>query len=159
MGGSMPTYWKVFEFATPSGIKAIDGCPDEGPADLCDGTFDTIYSIKSINGNIYYLGLEIWIADGQNSGQTLKAFAVEGYELNTNLKLFQTRSGLVSEIELPFPEGVNNGTYKQPFHTINIRDDGRTLLVPLLTAEYKITSKYLRYEFDGEHFVYKGISK
>jgi hypothetical protein len=159
MGGSMPEYWKVFEFATQSGIKAIDGCADEGPSDLCDGTFDTILSIEPKNGNIYYLGLEIWIADAQNSGQTLKAFAVEGSELNTNLKLFQTRSGLESEIELPFPEGVNNGTYKKAFHTISLRDDGRTLLVPLLTSEYKMTSKYLRYDFDGEHFVYKGVSK
>jgi hypothetical protein len=157
MGGSMPDYAKILEVNTTTGIKAFNAC-QASPADLCNGTFTDIYDVTAKSGELYYVAVERWIGDGRHAGQTLRNFAIIGDSLKTNLNLFKTRKGSESEIYYYYPEDSVTWEFANA-HSIQFTNDGRTVLIPLVTEQDKITSKFLRYEFDGEHFVYKGVSK
>jgi hypothetical protein len=165
MGGTMPVIWRVFQYQTSKGIKVncpvffnAEGSP-EGEEGFPNYSFDTIFSIVGKNGVTYYMPVEGWKGDSRSAGRTLKTFVVKDTILEFGVKLFKTKNGLVDKIPLRYDSDDEALTWDyvqdRSFKFIN---KGKTLLVPLLSGNdnNELPLKYLRYDFDGEYFVYKG---
>lgn len=166
MGGTMPVIWRVFQYQTLKDIRVncpvffnTEGSP-EGEEGFPNYSFDTIFSIVGKNGITYYMPVEGWKGDSRNAGRTLKTFIIRDTVLEFGIKLFKTKTGLVSEIPLSYygEDGPLTWEYVQE-RSFKFKNNGRTLLVPLLTTEEGKTLRYLQYDFDGEYFVYKGVKK
>jgi hypothetical protein len=159
LGGEAPNMFEVVEFSGASGIRTYTEPLDSDEAIAAmqfDHWCDTLFSATSKEGITYYLPLERWVADRQNAGENLSAFTIEGDSLNFNHALFQTRTSLLKSIDFHYPEEVQSWEYEHE-HTITIKDEGKVLLIPLVSSKGKMTSQHLRYDFDGEHYIYKGI--
>ena len=141
----------------PFKVVCVDGDKPDYRDDMHNHWYDTIYSIKSKSGVTYYLPVERWKADGRTSGQRITAFTITDTGLVMDCKIFKTRKSLLSTIELHDPDMAEY--YEIKAHEININNNGHTLCIPQINASDKFTSKWLSYEFDGEYFVYKGITK
>ncbi len=149
-------YWAVAEFKTPIGIKTKLLLPADTISDgwqLAIGRCDTIFSVGDSAGRMIYLPRFHYIADEGYLNESVDAYSIDRNKLNTNFRAFKSKSGkLHNSISL---------IYKNPFpHRRQIEVKGNELLVPkVIESSDYATSSSLRYEFDGSHFVYKGITK
>ncbi len=159
MGGTMPWLWQIYQYQTSDGIKVF--CSEDVDINnLSNDSFDTIFSVVGISGVTYYLPVIGWMGDTRNAGRTLIAFIIKDSTLVFGVELFKTKKGFVNKIPISYSSQDEAITwdYVQK-HSFRLENNGRTLLVPLINKHYKMTSKHLQYDFDGEYFVYKGVKK
>jgi hypothetical protein len=159
MGGSMPQISELVEFETPKGIQVVD--PFANVEGGNDGTW--IYKIRTVHtksGHTCYLVISGSQGDGRHVGEQVDTYEIQGTKLNMNVPIFQTKKGLLSEISYSSDPTISNVHNQFKFSA-----DGRTFLVPLGYLKDKenysvrLTKKSLRYVFDGEHFVYQGVTR
>ncbi len=147
-GGSMPSFKNLAEYQTSTGIKVTDFESAE--------VFDTIYSIAQPNGKTLYLPSGTWRGDGRNSGSGLYAFEINGENLNTDVRVFPPVDTFNREYTSDFSASCEDCTIPQ------MKVEGKKLSIQHIDGSGDkdvLTSKFDEYEFDGEHFVYRGISK
>jgi hypothetical protein len=156
MGGSMPQIDELAEYSAQNGIKIIDPHVRNDPNQ--DSWVDKIRIMHTNSGQTVYLAISGWQGDGMHVGEQVNAYAIKDSEL-TSIPLFKTKKGVLSSISYYSARGRRNH--------FKFRDHGRTFLVPLAryagaTAkkndEVTMTSRSLRYEFDGNHYLYQGMS-
>ncbi len=161
MGGTMPDIKILIEYQAPDGIKVID--PFAGMEGGNAGTWiSKIREIHSTSGHTYYLIISGAVGDGRHVGEVADAYEIQGNNLNTKVPLFKTKKESLSEIS------YSSSRETQDRNRFKLSKDGRTFLVPLAIYKTKadkeqyfatLTRKSLKYEFDGEHFVYHGVTK
>jgi hypothetical protein len=159
MSGQIMIFIAFAEFQTPQGIKVqrltwgdttYDGW-ELGCGKLCN----PIYSVQTLDNKMYYLPVFIYNADWGRASRDIEAFRIDGNSLDVRTKIFKTKNKkLIGAIPINFNCG--RGWEK---HNFRVLDDGRTLLVPIIDRDENMTSKDLKYEFDGNQYIYKGINK
>jgi hypothetical protein len=156
MGGSMPQIQELAEYVTQNGVEIIDPQVRNDPNQ--DSWIDKIRTVHTNSGQTIYLAISGWQGDGMHVGEQVNAYAIKDSKL-TDIPFFKAKKGLLSSISYYSATGRRN---RFKFH-----DDGKTFLVPLAryaSAEAKkndevtMTSRSLRYEFDGNYYVYRGVS-
>ena len=164
LGGTMPVIYLILEYLTPKGIRVVDMTDTSEGAGNC-GWYDTIYHIISDSKQSFYLPRMRLKASTCLTGAEISAYSIEDTGLRTDVRIFKTPKKLLSSIDYEYNYFSNyddsTGTER---HQLELRDDGKLLTIPVVKNSGdpcggEMTSKSLRYEFDGEHFVYKGISK
>jgi hypothetical protein len=149
----------VAEYQTPEGIKAQRIIPDDTTQEdwrYHVGRCDTIYTVKGKQGQMYYIPMCIFESDEEGDGylRDVEAYAIEGDHLNTRVPLFEKSGKTMSNVTIDF----ECERYWEP-HNFRMKHHGKVLLVPHINRHHEMTSKDEIYEFDGYHFVYKGVSK
>ncbi|MFI5263953.1 MAG: hypothetical protein ACHQM6_05515, partial [Candidatus Kapaibacterium sp.] len=83
----------------------------------------------------------------------IRAYSIEGNSLNKKVKLFSSGKTFVDRIRIYFrcDAWVD--------HNFQVKDDGTVLLVPYVDGNEEITERDKIYEFDGEHFMFKRLTK
>ncbi len=166
-GGTMPEMRCLIEYQTPKGIKVfIDFDTTEyGSEGGNNGWIDTFYSVRSRGDRTYYLPRKMSKGSTVLTGQDICAYAIDDTTLNREVQLFQTPKQLLNTIGFAYDMFSNYDEKAQrQRHFIELLADGKTLSIPVVreTKKYPdgaVTSKTIRYVFDGVHFVYKGIVK
>ncbi len=160
-GGSMPEIGELIEFSTSKGIQVID--PNVHNEGNQDSWIDTILTVHTQSSRTYYLPISGWQGDGMHVGEQVNAYEIKDTTLNTEVPLFRTKKGnLTNSISYYSDrESANRNRFR-------LSPDGSTFFVPVARFLSKhdrergyasLTSKSLRYEFDGEHFVYRGVTR
>ncbi len=149
-GGTMPEYDQLIEYQSPSGIRIVDQNSVSPEDNQHNSWYDTIFEVHKANGKPVYLPVEAFQEWSTMGGEFISAFEIGDSSLIYDSSFFQTKKGRVSTI------GIETHSIDSD---IVVVPNGPTLFVPVVNKEYYITTKRLRYEFDGDHFVYQGISK
>jgi hypothetical protein len=149
-GGSYGYYGQLAEFRTPHDIRVLDFTDSESDLNP-GGWFDTIYSVKSKSGKTFYLPVIHYHYDNRDLATGINAFTIDEDVLCRNVKLFRTPKKKLSSIEYAYDFFMSHGLSKIQF-------DRKSLFIPVVKGD-SVTSSNLRYEFDGEEFVYKGVEK
>ena len=156
MGGTMPTIWQVFEYEISSGvIKVFDPIDTGIEVVLSNSSYMNIYSVIAKNGNKIYLPVEGWKGDSRTWGENIAAFMIRDNTLIFGLKIFEGSVGMESILSYACETNVSPKN-PDPFK-IEVRKNGTILLIPYFTNGNKW--KHKLYKFDGEHFIYKGVTK
>ena len=159
-GGSMPQIDELVEYKSSNGIQVVNPFEDREGGN--DTWINEIKSVSTNTGHTYYLVISGWVGDGMHHGEQANIYEIENNTLNTKVPLFQTKKGILNEIS------YYSASESDHINRFKLSPDGRTFLVPLAYYKSKadkendnvtLTRKSLKYEFDGEHFVYRGVTK
>ncbi|MES2063189.1 MAG: hypothetical protein V4456_14780 [Bacteroidota bacterium] len=147
-GGTMREFANVIQYKTGDKTNAV---LLTGTNDIYIPFYRNLYTFKTGN-KTYYLGIYGAIYSSRYAGTGIKIFAIENDKLNQNVKLIKTQSGINSKIFYDYDFGsiayVPYG--KRPNITFDATT--KTISIPLVAADGKVTSKFITYKFTGQYF-------
>ncbi|TGE28175.1 hypothetical protein [Hymenobacter metallicola] len=149
-GGTMRFFNNVFQFRAGAKVAArsLTGTrPDNDAGKLY---FD-IFQVQK-GSQTYYLAYGQGIYSSHDSYQHVKAFAVEGGQLNPEAKLIQTGSGLRNTLGFAFDFFSVVDRPERPVRLITYDPKAQVLAIPVVWADGKVTDKRIRYGFNGAVF-------
>lgn len=146
-GGTMHLFENVFQYKTGSKTLAVLDTPrQEGDV---RPNYNKLYTLKA-NGRAYYIAVYLTIGSTKDVGGGVQVFDIENGKLNDNVKLIKTGSGLHSVIDYNFDFFSEVDWKVRP--TPIFDDATKTLHIPLIAANGKMTHNYIIYKFTGEYF-------
>jgi hypothetical protein len=146
-GGTMHFFESVFQYKVGEKTYAIIDKP------MTDGdnrpNYTNIYTFN-VNGETYYLCSFIEIGSTKDWSGGVQCFTIKDGKLNTNAKIIKTKSGLKSEIHYGYDFRSVVDWKVRPI--ILFDDKTNTLQIPLVDGNYKMTHKFITYQFTGQYF-------
>ncbi|MGH1519825.1 hypothetical protein [Chryseobacterium sp. JK1] len=154
-GGTMHFYRYVFQYEAGKKVKAK--ISDSNMEDDSESLYYQVNDVVS-EGKKYYLTQNQAVYSNALLYYTAKFFTIENGQLKSDAKLIKTPSGLKSELtcELDFSATVNHNspiTYED-YKSLNLRYDPKKQIIsiPLVLDDSKITTRRVRYQFNGKYF-------
>lgn len=160
-GGSMHFYGNIYQFVGGDGeVYAISDFEEEGDP---GGFFSGIYTLNTKKGTVY-IARHSSVLSTSLAGQTMMLFKIEGKTLNSDYKLFKTRSGIKNSIGFSFDFFSVVDRPERPLKLILYDPKKKELKIPVViedkeTPQGRVTNRFIRYRFNGTYFVKAGISK
>ncbi|HZY37678.1 MAG TPA: hypothetical protein VFE53_13565 [Mucilaginibacter sp.] len=146
-GGTMHIFENVFQYNAGDKTTAILDTPKEdgeyGPS------YVKVYTFKA-SGKTYYLATYLTIGSTRVAGQGIQVFDIENGKLNDDVKLIKTKSGLHSQLSFGFDSFSEVDWKIRP--EIYFNSDLKTINLPLIDGDNKMTHQYIVYKFDGQYF-------
>ncbi len=145
-GGTMRFFENVFQYKSGTGtIAAIDAPGPDG--DNRPG-YQKLYTFKA-NGKTYYLATTLEIGSSKDIGGGIQVFSIENNELNADMKIIKTKTGLHSQINYGYDLSKTDEKVTSEIHF----DAGtQSIYVPIVLEQGKLTNKYIIYKFTGQYF-------
>jgi hypothetical protein len=154
-GGTMRFYRTVFQYknkkgtySMPSVYNSIDP-PDPG----C--FYRQVNKIVS-QQKTFYITQSTSIGSYALYYHTVKIFLIEDYGLNDTAKLIKTKTGIRNELgyEMDFSTSSNKNTTRGDINYSTEYDPATKIItIPLIDEDGKLTTRKIRYRFDGKYFV------
>jgi TPR repeat protein len=147
-GGSMHDYASAFQYKFKGKVYA------DAEPDTSEGNFGLFYSqifTVEANSKTYYLAVSNGVYSNKDRGQSIQAFTIENGKLN-NVKLFKTNSGLVNSISFEFDFFSVVDRPERPLKLIKYDGRTKTLYIPIVHEDGKVTNKFITYRFNGKYF-------
>ena len=147
-GGTMHFFENVMQYKSGTNFKAIiDTAKSEGDS---RPNYSKIYTFKA-NGKAHYLSIFLFIGSTKDIAEGVHIFTIENGKL-ADAELIKTYSGLLSELSYDYDFGsvVNIDYEKRP--RIHFNNATNTIFLPLVDGNYKMTSKFISYKFNGQYF-------
>lgn len=155
-GGTMHFFKNVFQyrsnkgtFSTMSDLNAVNNYEDPG----C--FYRRINKVVS-QQKTFYITLSTSIGSSALTYHTVKIFSIEDYGLNDTAKLIKTKTGIRNELgyEMDFSTSSNKNTARGDINYSTEYDPAtKTIAIPLIEEDGKLTARKIRYRFDGKYFV------
>jgi hypothetical protein len=117
-----------------------------------------LYTYKTTADTVY-LVTEHTIAGSGLGVFSIRTFTIQGGKLNKNRSFFKTKKEYLSSISYTYDlqsSGNRGKPWDYPEPKFSPSTD--TLYVPLISQYDEITNRFLEYRFDGNNFVYQGIT-
>jgi len=149
-GGTMHFFNNVFQYKRSKRTYAIVDTPwaDGDIGDL----FRKIYTFKN-RGKSYYLCTYMFIESTRYYGEGIRIFSVRKDTLDSNIRLIKTKSGLTSDVSYEYDLGLYDfrGNWKAK-PEIYFDRHSKTINLPLITSNGRMTHRYIKYKFTGQYF-------
>lgn len=143
-GGTMHVFATVYQFAFKNKTFSLKGYSgDEGGS-----WYDSIYTISTAHKN-YYLAVYHSVFSSRDKNVGIKVFSIDKGKLNTKTKLIKTGSGLQNTIDVEFDVPA---LQSEDYPEIKYDRTTKTIFLPLLAADGKLTQKTIAYRFMTDHF-------
>ena len=151
LGGTMRDFANVFQYNNGKNIQSVylHSTGDDSKENI--PFYSNLYTFKA-NQKTYYLGIYGCIYSTKDAGTGIKIFDIENGELNTDVKIIKTASGLHGKIyyDYDFFSVVDIAYDKRP--TISFDAATKSIYVPLVDGNGKVTHKFITYKFTGKYF-------
>jgi hypothetical protein len=152
MGGTMHEFENVFQFRSNNMVisKIIANSKGEEGDPGC--FYYQINDIKSDN-KTFYITMSRAILSSNNFYNRIKIFSIDNSELNANAKLIKTYNGLSNELgfEVDLTASGNNDGNVPDFSIIYDKVH-KSISIPIILSDSKITDKRIIYKFNGKYF-------
>jgi len=148
----------LIQYRTPKGIKVeiLNDDTKSVEGDVLTGTYyRELYTYQTKSIGTIYVEIDIVVAWNTGGEYNVSAFAIRNNKLVWNIPFFKTSTKTKSSISYGYDLSLDKNS-NFDFEDIKIRmsEDRKTLSIPLITNDNKITGKYLVYKFDGNEFVF-----
>lgn len=150
-GGTMRDFAVVYQYKHKDkvyGMLAVDTAFPEGEKYI--PFYSQIFTLKTERAT-YYLAVYNGIYSTKDTEQGVEVFSVNNGKLN-NVKLFKTNSGLVNSISFYFDFFSVVDRPERPLKLIKYDGKTKTLYIPIVHEDGKVTSKFITYRFNGKYF-------
>lgn len=147
-GGTQRRFRNIYQTQTAGITKAFIKENDLG------GTTLKIYDL-TINKQKYYILTELFIGISALFYFKVKLLRIEENELNNNIKLISTKSGLKNELsyEIDYSARINKkDNHKIEYFYPYYNSDKKEISFPLVQADGKFTNKRITYKLIGTYF-------
>ncbi len=154
-GGTMRSFRNVFQFRSNEKLFSIKTPNDVDESGESGYTYEIIDQIKS-NNKMFYVVKCIAIGSSALSSHKIKIFSIENGILDDKAKLIKTKSGIRNELkyEIDFSSSVNQtpDAVDREYAWISYDKNDKTIMIPLILADGKLTKKKIKYQFNGIYF-------
>jgi hypothetical protein len=155
-GGTMRYGVNIFQFSDGKNVYSQpsdwDGAEDGVPAYF----YDVIDHVVS-NGKTFYVVTGVFIGSSAASLHKIKIFSIDDGHLNPDAVLIKTASGIQNELgyEVDFSDKDNwkNPKANREWADLQYDPKTKTIAIPLITEAGQVTSRKIRYRFNGTYFV------
>lgn len=142
--GTMYSFEDLIQYKTRTKTKSIL------ISDTSSGQWDYVYYYSDLytlnaNNRIYYLAIYNGAFTHLEAGQGIQVFAIENGNLNDDVKLIKTGSGLHSQL---YYEYLFDGEKKDDIKYDSVK---KTISLPVIIKE-RVTNKRILYKFNGKYF-------
>jgi hypothetical protein len=155
-GGTMRGVINVFQFQDAGQSFSETAFWDHEDDEFENNYFYDVLDSVSSNGKIYYVVKCLFIGSSTLTGNKIKIFSIDGGKLNDKAKLIKTKTGIHNELQydIDFSDSVNQHL-KLDYEVSWLQYDKKTktISIPLITEEGKLTARKIRYRFNGTYFV------
>jgi hypothetical protein len=155
-GGTMQYHKNVFQYKangkTCSKLSKIETEYDDSSVD-----FFEINDVK-VNSKHYYVTSSVFIGSTAIYYYEVKIFSIENGKLNEDAKLIKTKSGIKNTIgyEIDLSNSANrdrkDGVISRDYISLIYDKKNKTIIIPLINGDGKITKKKIKYKFKGKYF-------
>lgn len=156
-GGTMRYFRNIFQYKTGDKTYSKTLQLNTQEDDMPDmGCIYTSLNQVTISGKNYYIGINIAIGSSALYLYTIKIFSINNGKLNDKAKLIMTRTGLHNELsyEVDWSSGSNrNSTLDRDIANADYDAKNNIISIPLIQEDEKVTTKKIRYKFNGQYFV------
>lgn len=113
-----------------------------------------LYQVNTVQGAPIYIVFEKFILSSAMSVHTVRTITLEGFKLNDNATFIRTKTGMKNSIsyEMDWSLLVNSDHEFNGEDYLQFDENTKTILIPLITENGKLTSKKIKYIFNGEFF-------
>lgn len=152
----MHFYDNLYQFK--SGDKIISVSPKRDTIEGGDpgAWFSNIYSLHADKGKKYYMSIGNSEYSTKDMSQKLKFFNIENGTLNDTIALAKTEAGRNNAISNELSVGYDffkvKDTGERPLKIILVDAAKKTISIPFVTDNGKVTNKYTVYRFTGQYF-------
>jgi outer membrane lipoprotein-sorting protein len=145
-------YYTVCQYLTANGVKAVFDMEFRKKSEPQKPTGNNFQKIIVVNASniTYYLAVSSDITTDNNVVKQILALGVSGNELLDRV-IFSTNGQSASSIKYTYNYS-SNYDFRKMKEEYDIRLEKNKLYIPEV-ADYKMTGKYVIYNFDGEKFV------
>ena len=150
-GGTMQEFENVFQFKCGDNVYVKASKVGDG---IFNPFYSQIFTLKA-NGKTYYLAINNDILSSQDAMQSIKVFTIENNTLNDQVKLFKTKTQLLNEINVAFDFSSVADRPERPLKLIKYDPAKKTVYIPIVYENGKVTDKYIVYQFNGRYLEHK----
>lgn len=113
-----------------------------------------LYQVQSSKGKRIYVIFEKIIGSTAYSGHSVRTITIENSKINDNATFIRTKTGMKNSIsyEMDWSLLVNSDHEFNGEDYLQFDENTKTILIPLITENGKLTSKKIKYIFNGEFF-------
>lgn len=153
-GGTMQFYRNVFQYKING--KVFSEISNKDPQDNgCN--FMEINDVV-VNKKHFYVTNSISVGSSALYYFEAKIFSIENQQLNRNAKLIKTKSGIKNTLgyEVDLSSSSNrdrkDGLEERDYINLIYDKKNKTIIIPLIEGDGKITKKKIKYKFNGNYF-------
>ena len=149
-GGTMRYFKTIFQYKSGEKLysKVIrDATSNEELGDW----YSDIHTFKNA-GKTYYIAVKHGIYSSKDCYQGMKIFSIENGALLHDVKLIKTKTGIRNELGFSFDFFSVVDHPERPVKLIDYNASEKTISIPIVWENGKVTSKLIVYKFTGEYF-------
>jgi len=155
LGGTMHDFKNIFQFKSDGKVYSTDLNRNED--DL--GTYFTdIYTLKA-NNKTYYLTINSSSESTKYVYETISVFTISNDILDDNVKLIKTQTGLNNSIGFEYDFFSVGDRPERPMRLTRYNPDTKTIYIPIVLEDGKVTDRFILYQFTGQYFEKKSTQK
>lgn len=151
-GGTMHFQQNIFQYK--SGGKVFSKIIQDSLSEEDHYSVNRYIKIFTIKTSIrtYYLGLYDCTYSTKDAYQGVKIFGIEDNVLNDSFKLIKTTSGIKNSLGFYYDFFSVVDRKERPIIMISYDKETKTLKIPVVLAEGKVTNRFIIYKFSGRYF-------
>lgn len=151
-GGTMHFFNEIFQYKADGKVSAwIPEYEESDPGSFCSRIYTIIVNSKS-----YYLVISNGIYSTKDVSQSVTAFTITKSRRLDSAKLFETRTGLVSVINVSYNF---LSVAEQPVKLINYDEAKKALSIAVVDDDGKVMANTILYRLTGDHFKLIGTKR
>lgn len=152
LGGTMHDFGNVYQYKSAGQVYSKTIYIPEADSDYVP-FYSQIFTLKA-NSKIYYLAVYNGIYSTKDASQSIRVFTINNESLNSTTKLFKTKEGFTNSIEVTFDFFSVVDRPERPLRLIKYDRNSRTIYIPIVLKNGKVTERYILYKFTGQYFEY-----
>jgi hypothetical protein len=149
-GGTMRYFKTIFQYKSNGKLYSKVIRNETSLEDLGDWYSD-IYTFKN-DSKTYYIAVRHGIYSSKDCYQGIKIFSIANGVLQHDVKLIKTKTGIRNELGFNFDFFSVVDRTERPVKLINYNEDEKTIGIPVVLENGKVTNKLIVYKFTGAYF-------
>lgn len=159
LGGTMEDFESVFQYKSKDSVfTKINYDTSTITEGNYYGYYSQIFTLK-LNTKTYYLAIENGKYTSKEVSQSIKVLSIENNSINDTIQLIKTSEGFVNSINLYFDFFSVVDRPERPLRLIKYDEKTKTLYIPIINEENKVTDRFELYQFTGKYFELIGTKR
>jgi hypothetical protein len=147
-GGTMNDLKNIFQFKSGNKIHSTDYRRNE---DYFATYYTAIFALEA-SLKTYYLTVSGGSESTKDAFEILRVYTISNDTLNDKVKLIKTTSGLNNSIRFEYDFFSVVDRPERPIRLMRYDTDKKTIYIPIVLENGKVTDRYILYRFNGKYF-------
>lgn len=150
-GGTMRDFECVFQYQAGGKIHSFAYYDTSRGEGYYIPFYSQIFTLDA-DSQRYYLVVSNGIYSSRDVSQSINIFTIKNDSLRLDVPLIKTKEGIVSSIDIEFDFFSVVNRPERPLQLIRYESKNKTIFIPVVDDDEKVTKKFIRYKFIDGYF-------